>query len=151
MAAGAILHYVKTTQPGECQHIRGIRAYRRGDSLQLDSVTLRNLELVEPLSGSQDSSTTLFATLNACQTAMGKRMLKANILRPLLDAAVITQRLDSVAELHGDLLRRETIRDVLAEILDLERLLARIALESRGLTAVNLAAVVGRFGNDRGP
>jgi DNA mismatch repair protein MutS len=132
MAAGAILHYVKTTQPGGCEHLRGIRAYRRSDSLQLDSVTIRNLELVDPVAGSQDSSTTLFGALNACQTAMGKRLLKANILRPSVDAAVITQRLDSVAELHGDLLRRETIRDVLAEVLDLERLLARIALESAG-------------------
>jgi DNA mismatch repair protein MutS len=132
IAAGAILHYVKATQPGGIEHIRGIRAYQRSHSLQLDSVTLRNLELIDPIFASSGTSTTLFHTLDACLTAMGKRLLKANILRPSVDAAAITTRLDSVAELHHDLLRRENLRDVLSEILDLERLLARIALESAG-------------------
>ncbi len=131
-AAGAILHYIKTTQPGSCEHVRSIRTYERSASLQLDAVTVRNLELVEPIIASLGNSTTLFHAMDACLTAMGKRMLRQTILQPLLDPEAINQRLDAVAALHGDLLQRESVRHILSAVLDQERLLARIALESAG-------------------
>jgi DNA mismatch repair protein MutS len=131
-AAGAILHYVKSTQPGSCEHVRSLRAYERSASLQLDAVTVRNLELIDPVFSGSGANTTLFHTLDACLTAMGKRMLKATILQPLLEAKAIEGRLDAVAALHTSLLLREEIRHVLTAVLDQERLLARIALESAG-------------------
>ena len=74
---------------------------------------------------------TLFHTLDACQTPMGKRLLRATILRPLIDAAAIEARYEAVAEAHGDLLKREEIRRAFGGILDLERLLARLSSRLR--------------------
>ena len=93
---------------------------------------MRNLELVEPLFVGQDSRATLFHTLDECQTPMGKRLLRATILRPLVDAAALEARYEAVGEAHGDLLRREEIRRAFGGILDLERLLARLSLDSAG-------------------
>jgi DNA mismatch repair protein MutS len=131
-AAGAILHYVKTTQPGSCEHVCGIRTYERSEGLQLDAVTVRNLELVDPLFASSTAESTLFHSLDSCLSAMGKRLLRGTILKPLADPAEINHRLDAVASLHSDLLRREDLRRILDGVLDQERLLARIALQSAG-------------------
>jgi len=132
IAAGAILHYVRSTQRVELGHIDSIRFYERTEYLQLDQVTVRNLELLEPLFSEAGSATTLFHTLDCCQTPMGKRMLRASILRPLLDERAIDDRYDAVEYLKNGLILREKIRKVLEGILDLERLLARISLGSAG-------------------
>jgi DNA mismatch repair protein MutS len=132
-AAGAVLHYVEKTQHGGLAHLAGLRIYERVDCLQMDATAVRNLELVEPLfSGDASGQTTLFKTLDACLTAMGKRMLRAAMLRPLVGQAAINARLDAVAELHRDLRKREDLRAALHGIQDQERLLARISLESAG-------------------
>jgi len=132
IAAGAVLHYVRTTQKNEALHVDSLRFEEHSTALELDQVTVRNLELVEPLFVGQDSRATLFHTLDACQTPMGKRLLRATILRPLLDAEVLEARYEAVGEAHGDLLKREEIRRAFAGILDLERLLARLSLDSAG-------------------
>jgi DNA mismatch repair protein MutS len=132
IAAGAILHYVQTTQKVDALHLDSLRFVERSNELQLDPVTVRNLELVEPLVAGQDARSTLFHTLDCSQTPMGKRMLRANILRPLYDAMAIDARYGAVAEAHGDLVRREELRKAFDGILDLERLLARLSLDSAG-------------------
>jgi DNA mismatch repair protein MutS len=80
----------------------------------------------------QDNRATLFHTLDACQTPMGKRLLRGTILRPLVDAAALEARYEAVAEAHGALVKREEIRRGFGGILDLERLLARLSLDSAG-------------------
>ena len=132
IAAGVILHYVQTTQKLDALHLDSLRFIERSNELQLDPVTVRNLELVEPLISGQDARSTLFHTLDCSQTPMGKRLLRATILRPLYDAAAIHKRYEAVAEAHGDLVRREEIRRAFNGILDLERLLARLSLDSAG-------------------
>jgi DNA mismatch repair protein MutS len=132
IAAGAVLHYVRTTQKNEALHIDSLKFEEHSTALELDQVTVRNLELVEPLFAGQDERATLFRTLDACLTPMGKRLLRATILRPLNDTAVIESRLESVAEAHADLVRREEIRRAFSGILDLERLLSRVSLDSAG-------------------
>jgi DNA mismatch repair protein MutS len=132
IAAGAVLHYVRTTQKNEALHIDSLRFQEHSTALELDQVTVRNLELVEPLFAGQDDRATLFRTLDACLTPMGKRMLRATILRPLLDATEIEARYEAVAEGCGDLLKREQVRRAFGGILDLERLLARLSLDSAG-------------------
>ncbi|MDE3200754.1 MAG: DNA mismatch repair protein MutS [Acidobacteriota bacterium] len=132
IAAGAVLHYVRTTQKNEAFHIDSLRFQEHSTALELDQVTVRNLELVEPLFSGQDDRATLFHTLDACQTPMGKRMLRATILRPLADAKKIEARYEAVGEARGDLLKREEIRRAFAGIQDLERLLAKISLDSAG-------------------
>jgi DNA mismatch repair protein MutS len=146
IAAGAVLHYVRTTQKNEALHIDSLKFEEHSTSLELDQVTVRNLELVEPLFSGQDDRVTLFRTLDACLTPMGKRLLRATILRPLNAAPEIDARYEAVAEAHGDLLKREEMRRAFGGILDLERLLARISLDSAGPRDVRaLAASLARL------
>ena len=132
IAAGAVLHYVRTTQKNEALHIDSLKFQEHSTALELDQVTVRNLELVEPLFAGQDDRATLFHTLDACQTPMGKRLLRQTILRPLMDPAEIEGRYEAVSEAQMDLLRREEVRRGFGGILDLERLLARLSLDSAG-------------------
>ena len=132
IAAGAVLHYVRTTQKIEALHIDSLKFQEHSTCLELDQVTVRNLELVEPLFAGQDARATLFYTLDECQTPMGKRLLRGTIVRPLYDARTLEARYEAVGEALGDLMRREEIRRALSGILDLERLLARLSLDSAG-------------------
>jgi DNA mismatch repair protein MutS len=146
IAAGAVLHYVRTTQKNEAPHIDSLKFQEHSTALELDQVTVRNLELVEPLFAGQDARATLFHTLDACQTPMGKRLLRATILRPLVDRQALESRYEAVSEVHGDLLKREEVRRGFAGILDLERLLARLSLDSAGPRDVRgLAASLSRL------
>ena len=146
IAAGAVLHYVRSTQKNDALHIDSLKFEEHSTALELDQVTVRNLELVEPLFSGQDDRATLFRTLDACLTPMGKRLLRATILRPLNSAPEIEARYEAVAEAHGDLLKREEIRRAFGGILDLERLLARISLDSAGPRDVRaLAASLARL------
>jgi DNA mismatch repair protein MutS len=146
IAAGVVLHYVRTTQKNEALHIDSLRFEEHSTALELDQVTVRNLELVEPLFMGQDNRVTLFHTLDACQTPMGKRLLRATILRPLVDAEALEARYEAVGEAHGDLVRREEIRRAFSGLLDLERLLARLSLDSAGPRDVRaLAASLSRL------
>jgi DNA mismatch repair protein MutS len=130
IVAGAVLHYARNTQKAELGHIDSVRFYERAQCLQLDQVTVRNLELVDTLFSDGLSQATLFHTLDYCCTPMGKRMLRSSLLRPLADPAEIQRRYDAQGELHTDLIQRENLRSSLNGILDLERLLGRISLDS---------------------
>ena len=132
IAAGAVLHYVRTTQKIEALHIDSLKFEEHSTALELDQVTVRNLELIEPLFVGQDNRATLVYTLDQCLTPMGKRLLRGTILRPLVDTQVLEARYEAVAEAHGDLVRREEMRRAFGGILDLERLLARLSLDSAG-------------------
>ena len=129
-AAGAILYYIRSTQRGTLQHVDRIGFYERQHCLVLDAVTVRNLELIEPLFAGTDTGVTLFRALDATTTPMGKRLLRAWMLRPSLDAAEIAGRLDAVEAQTASLIRREELRRSLEGILDLERLLSRVTLET---------------------
>jgi DNA mismatch repair protein MutS len=130
IAAGAVLHYARNTQQTQLDHVDGIRFYERTNCLQLDPVTVRNLELVDTLFSDGDVRATLFHSLDCCHTPMGKRMLRSSLLRPLAIAATIEDRYTAVGELYADLILRETLRTALDGILDLERLLGRISLDT---------------------
>lgn len=129
-AAGAVLHYVRSTQRGSLDHVDRIGFYERQQCLILDAVTVRNLELVEPLFAGMGDAVTLFRCLDATLTPMGKRLLRAWMLRPSLDAAEIDERLDAVQEMAATLIDREELRRALDGIFDIERLLSRVTLET---------------------
>ena len=128
-AAGAIFHYVRETQRGSLLHFDTLRFYQENDSLVLDSATLRNLELLEPLTGGPRHAT-LLAVLDQCVTSLGARKLRSWLLRPSTDAVEIAARLDAVEELSANVIAREEVRRVLGGIQDLERILGRVSLES---------------------
>ena len=129
-AAGAILYYVRSTQPGSLDHVDRIGWYERQNCLVLDAVTVRNLELIEPLFAGADAGVTLFRSIDGTVTPMGKRLLRAWLLRPSLDPAEINARLDSVEAGVKDFIAREELRRALDGVLDLERLLSRVTLET---------------------
>jgi DNA mismatch repair protein MutS len=146
IAAGAVVHYARSTQQIELQHVNNIRYYERAENLQLDAVTVRNLELIEPLFSGGASEATLYANLDCCMTPMGKRLLRASLVRPLIDRAEIESRLEAVAMAESNLIDREHLRKTLGAIQDMERMLSRIALDSAGpRDAAALAASLGRL------
>lgn len=124
-SAWAALEYAKTTQMRDLTHINTLRTYSNSEFMVLDSVTLRNLEIVKNVrdEGEQNS---LYRTLNCTKTPMGKRILKKWLLKPLLSIDEINLRLDAVEELAGDPLLRYDIRDWLSDVRDIERLVGRI-------------------------
>jgi DNA mismatch repair protein MutS len=132
VAAGALLHYMRQTKQGGLEHVDGLRFYERSSCLELDAVSVRNLELVEPLFSGESTQTTLFYTMDACCTPMGKRLLRASLLRPASGLGEIEARLEAVGEAARDLRRREGLRRSMDGVLDLERLLGRVALDSAG-------------------
>ncbi len=139
-AAGCLLQYVQDTQQRELPHLRGLSTERRDDALILDAATRRNLELLAPLRMDADRAEqqTLAGVMDATCTAMGARLLRRWIGRPLRDAAAVRDRHDAVEALLADGLRAP-LRDELAAIADIERIVARIAIGSarpRDLTAL---------------
>jgi DNA mismatch repair protein MutS len=132
VAAGALLHYLQKTKQGALEHVDGVRYYERSTCLELDTVSVRNLELIEPLFSGESAQTTLFYTLDACCTPMGKRLLRSTLLRPSNALREIEARLEAVGEAAADVRRREELRRSMDGVLDLERLLGRIALDSAG-------------------
>jgi DNA mismatch repair protein MutS len=129
-AAGAILYYVRSTQRGNLNHVDRIGFYERQNCLVLDAVTVRNLELIEPLFAGTDVGVTLSRSIDVTVTPMGKRLLRSWILRPSIDKAEINARLDAVEAQVKDTIAREELRRALDGILDLERLLSRVTLET---------------------
>ncbi len=126
-AAGALLHYLKETQQGSLAHLDRIIFYERQQLMVLDSVTVRNLELVEPLFHGEPDAT-LFSMLDRTATGMGARLLRSWMLRPSMDRAVIESRLDAIDELRRQSIERGRIAKELAAVHDLERLLSRVTL-----------------------
>ena len=115
-------------------HLDPRRSHRllreRQNCLVLDAVTVRNLELIEPLFAGSGDNATLFRCLDCTITPMGKRLLRAWMLRPSIDAEEINRRLDAVESMVRDLVGREELRRSTEGILDLERLLSRVTLET---------------------
>ncbi|MGQ0811987.1 MAG: DNA mismatch repair protein MutS [Nitrospiraceae bacterium] len=131
-AAGAVLRYVQHTQPSaNLEYIRRLQVRRLGQEMHLDSVTIHNLELVRPMTASgnfSDREGTLLAILDHTVTAMGSRLLRDWIVRPLLYRDQIESRQDGVGELKEALSTRIAIRAALRGVQDIARLSSRISL-----------------------
>ena len=129
-AAGALLRYLRELQPGGLPHLARPVVERPGGTMPLDEMTRRNLELVESLRSSTDTSDTsgtLLGVLDRTQTPMGARLLRNWILAPLTEVAAIESRLDAVTALFTDALARAALREALDGVRDVERLAGRTA------------------------
>ena len=127
-AAGAALHYLRETQKSALDHLNPPAFYERTEHMVLDSSTVRNLELVEPLFAGESRDSCLIHVLDATKTGMGGRLLRQRLLRPSSRLAEIEERLDALAELAGAVILRDELRKTLGSVQDLERLLAKITL-----------------------
>jgi DNA mismatch repair protein MutS len=129
-AAGAVLHYLRDTQRSALGHLERPSFFDRKECMVLDAVTVRNLELIEPLFAGEGREVTLLYVLDRTQTGMGGRLLRRRLLRPAIDLNEIEARLDAVEELLKNTIVRSEVRKTLGEILDVERLLAKATLGS---------------------
>ncbi|MDQ1408860.1 MAG: mismatch repair protein MutS [Acidobacteriaceae bacterium] len=138
-AAGAIIHYLRENAArGDdahsveaLRHLDGVRYYEQQNALVLDPVSVRNLELINPIFTEESGRvgpTTLIAALDVTVTGMGARLLRSWMMRPLIDPVVIEARLNAVAHLAQQTMVRGEIRKELKGILDLERITSRITL-----------------------
>jgi len=125
ISAGVVMHYLQETQKANLPHVKRLTPFDTSEYMVLDWSTKRNLEVTASLSGQPDG--TLFSVLDRTQTAMGGRLLKAWINRPLKKLEPILARLSAVHEFHGNAGARKQLRESLEQIGDLERLVARIA------------------------
>ena len=126
-AAGCLLQYVKDTQRSNLPHLRSISHENRAESVILDAATRRNLEIDTNLAGGD--SHTLFEVMDRAVTAMGSRLLRRWLHRPLTNVDVLRDRQAAIRALC-DNYHYETLRDALKPVGDLERILTRVALRS---------------------
>jgi len=126
-AAGALLQYVQETQRTALPHITGLAVERRADALILDAITLRNLELESTFAGQPQH--TLAGIMDRSVTAMGSRLLRRWLSRPLRDHAQLRLRYHALAACLEDH-RYAALRERFNGVSDIERILARVALKS---------------------
>ncbi len=136
-AAGAVLQYFRETQPtASLDHLRQLTVRRTGESMHLDSQTIRNLELLKPMAtgnGAEDSHlVTLLSVLDRTVTAMGSRLLRQWLVRPLIQCNPIIMRLAAVQELKDLVQERVALRNALRDVQDIARLASRIVLDLAG-------------------
>ncbi|MFA7554090.1 MAG: DNA mismatch repair protein MutS [Spongiibacteraceae bacterium] len=126
-AAGCLLQYARETQRTAMPHIRSLIHERREDSVILDAATRRNLEIDTNLTGGDKH--TLLWVMDKTKTAMGSRLLRRWLNRPLSDRNILEQRQAAIQSLLTNY-RFESFREALKPIGDMERILARVALRS---------------------
>ena len=124
MAVGALLAYIKETQKTDVTFAKEINLYSRGQYLDLDINTRRNLELCESMRTKEKRGSLLWV-LDKTETAMGARLLRSYILKPLLNPATISRRQAAVGDLVKSTVVRSELSELLSGMLDLERLTAR--------------------------
>ena len=124
-ALGASLAYLKSTQKRDLENIKSVNFYTDAKFMNLGISAIRNLELLETMRD-RDRKGSLLWVLDKTKTAMGKRMLRSFIERPLYDCAEISKRLNSVDELYGNTELRERETELLIGVYDMERLMTRI-------------------------
>ena len=122
-AAAAALRYLEETQFSKALHVTQLIPLLPEEYMILDRNTVSNLELTEP------SDISLFAVLNRCRTAMGKRMLKEWILSPLRDIDLINKRADAIEELVTDGSFRSRMGHLLSSCGDMEKAISRLTLK----------------------
>ena len=123
-AAGAIIQYLKDTQPDSLALLTSLRSYSINEFMTLDAATRRNLELDETLSGERKGS--LLGTLDKAVTPMGKRLMHQWVSQPLLDVEKIEHRQNGVQTFFDNGMQRAELRAALKPFADLERLVNRV-------------------------
>ena len=125
IAAGSLLKTLLTLQKNDLAHIRQLQYYTTGRFMELDMDARRNLELTETMR-SKEKKGTLLWVLDKTHTAMGGRMLRSWLEKPLLDAAEITRRHAAVEDLVDNIIVRGELEEALRDVTDLERVMTRI-------------------------
>ncbi|MEG0076764.1 DNA mismatch repair protein MutS [Anaerorhabdus sp.] len=126
-AYGLMIHYLEATQKKMLGHLQIVEIEKEDEVLYMDFSTQQNLELVVPLRV-QSKSETLWSFMDRCQSAMGSRLLKKWVEKPLVDKKKIELRLDRVEVLMKNFMVREELKENLSKVYDVQRLIARVAM-----------------------
>ena len=129
LAAGALMQYLRENQKGDLSHIRALEVYGRSQYMELDYTARRNLELTTSLRTGEKRGSLLWV-LDHTKTAMGARLLKQWIERPLRSVPQIQSRQNAVAELVKQDQLRDDLAAAMAKIYDMERIIGRIVYGS---------------------
>ncbi len=129
LAVGALLAYIRETQKCAPTFVRELTVYTDGQYMELDLSTRRNLELVEAMRTKEKRGSLLWV-LDKTRTAMGARLLRSWVLKPLVSVSAIRTRQSAVADFAKEYMLREELREILSHVLDLERLTARVVYGS---------------------
>ena len=144
-AVGGLLAYLYETQKTDLSHISALNYYTAGQFMELDLTARQTLELTATMR-SKDKKGSLLWVLDKTKTAMGGRLLRGWIERPLLSPARIARRQQGVADLVEDAITREELSVALREVTDLERLAGRVVYGSAGCRDLAaLSAGLGRL------
>jgi DNA mismatch repair protein MutS len=121
-----LLNYIIRTQKRELMHLKKAIILEASSYLRMDSNTVRNLELTETLRQNNRIGS-LFWLIDKCETAMGSRYLKKQILRPLVNKDTLETRYDTIDILNKEFITKEEIKNLLKNVYDLERIVGRIS------------------------
>ena len=130
-AAGGLLAYLYETQKTDLSHISALTYYTAGQFMELDLTARQTLELTATMRGKEKKGSLLWV-LDKTKTAMGGRLLRGWLERPLLSPVQIARRQQGVADLVEDAITREELALTLREVTDLERLAGRVVYGSAG-------------------
>ena len=124
-AVGALLAYLTDTQKSDLANMDTLQIYHQGQYLELDLNARRNLELFETMRTKEKKGSLLWV-LDKTRTAMGARLLRQWMSKPLRNPNQILQRQRAIGELKEDLVKRSLLTDELRQMFDIERLISRI-------------------------
>ncbi len=144
-AVGALLSYLYATQKTDLSYLRTVSYYTTGEFMELDLTARRNLELTETLRDREKKGSLLWVLDKTC-TAMGRRLIRTWLERPLLSPVQIGKRQGAVGDLVGDSVTRQELTEALKGVTDLERLISRIVYGTAGgRDLVSLSRGLGRL------
>ena len=143
-SAGALLDYITDTQKTDTSYIKELKIYKTGQYLEIDLNTRRNLELTETMR-SKEKRGSLLWVLDKTKSSLGARLLRKWVETPLVNTHFITRRQKAVEELYGDYFKRQELSECMKSVLDLERLMTKIAYGSangKDLKSISLTLAV---------
>ena len=132
---GRLINYFIKTQKTEPSYFKKFKSYIASSYLHLDAFTKKNLEITETLRQNNKSGSLLWI-IDKCETAMGSRMLRRNLEKPLVDVDKINERLDFIEAFNNNFIVKEEIKKYFKDVYDLERIIGRVS--SGGANAKDL-------------
>lgn len=141
-AVGALIGYIEQTQMCHKSFVKTLNIYADGQYMELDLNTRRNLELTEAMRTKEKKGSLLWV-LDKTKTAMGARLLRNWIVKPLLNPCAISHRQQSVSDFLSDFMLREELRELFSHVLDFERLMAKVVYGTAN--AKDLRAICNSF------
>ncbi len=121
-----LLNYLIRTQKRELMHLKKATVLEASSYMKMDSNSIRNLELIETIRHNNRIGS-LFWLIDKCETAMGSRYLKKQILRPIVNKEILETRYDTIDVLNKEFITKQEIKDLLKNVYDLERIVGRIS------------------------